>query len=324
MAFFVLKVKENFLLYSAKVDKIDKICYNYPMSFFENSKGNPQIFWHGTCADFDVFYPLSYFAVDRHISESAEFYKERRYVHRKFISDEEAVNNTNDMLQELEEAFSAVLSNTPNSKRQERHPNFKIIPVHLKMKNPLRLSSWEFHLDEALIGLVWGLTRRPEENSLHTIKDANVYADFIFKDSQTCPHDEVQKELKMGHLFAISQNEEENRYHLTAQRLILFLEKLGYDAVEYEYMKDSVDAYRAGEIKDFDNRAYVVFRPEQIVRLDKKTDLPNTQSTSQEKIEFNKIFYRYQQTHRPYKIDEKEWMHRVCWGTLIKNQLRSR
>ena len=291
------------------------------MSFFKNSDGSDMICWHGTCADFDVFHPFSYFALDRHISESAEFYRKQRYVHKKFISDDETVNQA---LQELEESFSKALYRKTFPQKQDKHPNFKIIPVHLKMKNPLQLSSWEFHLDEALIGLVWGLTRRAQENSLDTMKEANVYGDFIFKDSQTCPHDAVQKELKMGHLYPISQNEEENRYHLTAQRLILFLEKLGYDAVEYEYMKDSVDAYRSGEIKDFDNRAFVIFRPEQIMRLDKNVEVPSTQSSKCEKIELSKIFYRYQQNHRPYKINEKELMHRACWGTLIKNQLRSR
>ena len=279
------------------------------------------ICWHGTCADFDVFHPLSYFAVDRHISESAEFYRKQRCADRKFISDDEVVKR---MFQGLEESLALALSlkNIPQS--QDKHPNFKIIPVHLKMKNPLQLSSWEFHLDEALIGLVWGLTRRAQENTLDTMKDANVYGDFIFKDTQTRSHGEVQKELKMGHLYPVSKNEEENRYHLTAQRLILFLESLGYDGVQYDYMKDSVDAYRSGEIKDFDNRAFVIFRPEQIVRLDKKVDVLSTQPSQQERIELNKIFYRYQQTHRPYKINQKELMHRTCWGTLIKNQLRSK
>ena len=279
------------------------------------------ICWHGTCADFDVFHPLSYFAVDRHISESAEFYRKQRCADRKFISDDEVVKR---MFQGLEESLALALSlkNIPQS--QDKHPNFKIIPVHLKMKNPLQLSSWEFHLDEALIGLVWGLTRRAQENTLDTMKDANVYGDFIFKDTQTRSHGEVQKELKMGHLYPVSKNEEENRYHLTAQRLILFLESLGYDGVQYDYMKDSVDAYRSGEIKDFYNRAFFIFRPEQIVRLDKKVDVLSTQPSQQERIELNKIFYRYQQTHRPYKINQKELMHRTCWGTLIKNQLRSK
>ncbi len=321
MAFFVLKVKENFLLYSAKVDKIDKICYNYPMSFFENSKGNPQIFWHGTCADFDVFYPLSYFAVDRHISESAEFYKERRYVHRKFISDEEAINHA---LERLTTTFSNALSNKTTSQKNNKDPNFKIIPVHLKMKNPLQLSAWEFHMQDNLIGLVWGLLRHPDENCFEKIQDANATGDFIFKDSQTCPHDAVQKELKMGHLYPVSQNEEENRYHLAAQRFILFLESLGYDGVQYEYMKESVDAYRAGKIKDVDNRAFVTLRPEQVVRLDKKVDIPSTQPTPREKIELSKISYRYHQMHRPYKISQSELMHRLDIGACIKNRLHLR
>ena len=291
------------------------------MDFLKNTDNSDMILWHGTCADFDIFYPLSYFAVDRHVSESAEFYQKQRYAHKKFISDEEWAN---DILQELTTVFSKVLSHKTVSQRQGKHPDFKIIPVHLKMKNPLQLSSWEFHLDEALIGLVWGLTRREQENSLDTMKEANVTGDFIFKDSQMCPHKQVKKELAIGHLYPISQNEEENRYHLTAQRLILFLENLGYDGVQYDYMKNSVDAYRSGKIKDLDNRACVVFRPEQVVRLDKKVKLPNTQLNPKEKIELNKIFYRYQQTHRPYKINQQELMHRSCWGSVIKNKLHIR
>jgi hypothetical protein len=139
-----------------------------------------------------------------------------------------------------------------------------------------------------------------------------------------CPHEQVKKELAIGHLYPISQNEEENRYHLTAQRLILFLENLGYDGVQYDYMKNSVDAYRSGKIKDLDNRAFVVFRPEQVVRLDKEVKLPNTQSSPKERIELSKIFYRYQQTHRPYKINQQELMHRACWGSVIKNKLHIR
>ncbi len=277
--------------------------------------------WHGTCADFDVFHPLSYFAVDRHISDSAAFYQRQRYVHRKFISDEEWLN---DALQELTTTLSKVLSNKVISQKREKHPNFKIIPVHLKMKNPLQLSSWGFHLDEGLIGLVWYLSHHMQKNWLDTVKDADVYGDFIFKDSQKCSHEQVQKELAMGHLYPISLNEEENRYHLTAQRLILFLEKLGYDGVQYDYMKESVDAYRSGKIKDFDNRAFVVFRPEQVVRLDQNVMLTNTQSSPKEKIELSKIFYRYQQNHRPYEINEQERMHRITWGTLVKNRLHSR
>ncbi|MBE6445870.1 MAG: hypothetical protein E7021_00440 [Alphaproteobacteria bacterium] len=291
------------------------------MDFLKNTDNSDMILWHGTCADFDIFYPLSYFAVDRHVSDSAEFYQKQRYAHRTFISDDEIMPHK---LQELQESLSRVLGNKTSLQSQEKHPNFKIIPAHLKMKNPLQLSSWEFHLDKALIGLVWGLTRREQENSLDTMQEANVTGDFIFKDSQMCPHEQVKKELAMGHLYPISQNEEENRYHLTAQRLILFLENLGYDGVQYDYMKNSVDAYRSGKIKDLDNRAFVVFRPEQVVRLDKKVKLPNTQLSPKEKIELNKIFYRYQQTHRPYKINQQELMQRACWGSVIKNKLHIR
>ena len=150
------------------------------MDFLKNTDNSDMILWHGTCADFDIFYPLSYFAVNRHVSNSAEFYQKQRYAHRKFISDDEITTHA---LQELQESLSRVLGNKTSLQSQEKHPNFKIIPAHLKMKNPLQLSSWEFHLNKALIGLVWGLTRREQENSLDTMQEANVTGDFIFKGS---------------------------------------------------------------------------------------------------------------------------------------------
>lgn len=277
--------------------------------------------WHGTCADFDVFYPFSYFAVDRCVSESAEFYGKIRQPAKCYATDD----SIEDFIKELQRDVLKISKATkPVKKTVVKHPNFKIIPVHLKMKNPLQLSSWEFHMQDNLIGLVWGLLRRSDEDCLEKMQDANATGDFIFKDSQTCPYDAVQKELKMGHLYPISQNEKENRYHLAAQRFILFLESLGYDGVQYEYMKESVDAYRAGKIKDFDNRAFVTFRPEQVVRLDKKVEVPSTQPTPREKIELNKISYLYHQTHRPYKISQSELMHRLDIGACIKNHLHLR
>lgn len=294
------------------------------MSLLQNSEGKPQVCWHGTCADFDVFYPWSYFAVDKHISDCKEFYEKLRRPDKKFISNEEALEKLLDGMMKKVNAAEDILSGQVVPEKDEKHSNFKIIPVHLKVKNPLCLSSWEFHLKEGLDGLVWGLMRQPEENSFETMQNANVYSDFIFKDSQTRSNEQVKNELIMGHLFSISSDEVENRYHLAAQRVILFLEKMGYDAVQYDYMKESVDAYRTGKIKDFDNRAYVVFRPEQIIRLDKKVEVPSSQPSQREKIELNKIFYRYQQAYQPYIITEQELMNRISWLGCIKNQLRFR
>ena len=290
------------------------------MSFLINSEGKPQIFWHGTCANFDVFYPWSYFAVDKHISDCKDFYSKLRHSDKRFVSDEEMLNK---LLKDVN-ATVATLTTRAEFKKDEHLSTFKIIPAYLKIKNPLQLASWEFNLTENLAGLVWSLVRRPEEKNLDTMQDANVYSDFIFKDNQTRPHDLVKKELTMGHLFPVSTDETENRYHLAEQRIILFLEKMGYDAVQYDYMKESVDAYRSGQIKDFDNRAYVIFRPEQVVRLDKNVEVPSSQPSSQEKIELSKIFYRYQQMYKPYKITEQELLARAAWACCVKNQLRSR
>lgn len=287
------------------------------MSYLKNSDESNMVCWHGTCANFDVFYPFSYFAADKHVSESQEFYEKVRQPAKAYATDDSIEEYIKEM---VKEALLRIEKIKPTS----RHPDFKIIPVHLKMKNPLQLSAWEFHMQDNLIGLVWGLLRRPEENCLENIQNANATADFIFKDSQVCPHEAVQKELKMGHLYPVSSNEEENRYHLAAQRFILFLESLGYDGIQYEYMKESVDAYREGKIKNVDNRAFVTFRPEQVIRLDKEVELPNTQPSPQERIELNKISYRYHQIHRSYKISQTELMHRLDIGTCIKNQLRSR
>jgi hypothetical protein len=60
------------------------------------------------------------------------------------------------------------------------------------------------------------------------------------------------------------------------------------------------------------------------VRLDKNVEVPSSQPSSQEKIELSKIFYRYQQMYKPYKIKEQELMARAAWASCVKNQLRSR
>ena len=287
------------------------------MDFFKNTDNSDMILWHGTCADFDAFYPLSQFAVDKNVCDCAEFYEGVRQPQKEYIKSDFMKQH----IQQILEEFGEILR-LKKTKKIQKHSDFKIIPVHLKMKNPLRLSAWGFDLTYHLIGLVWGLTRNPNENFFK--RKSNATCDFIFKDAQKCPYDQVKKELQMGHLFKVGEKEEENRYHLSGQRLILFLEKMGYDGVEYEYMKNSVDAYRKGQIKDFDNRVYVVFRPEQIVRLDKDVQVKSTKPSAREKIELNKIYCRYLQTHLHYKIPEQEMIYRAEWGSVIKNNLHLR
>ena len=147
------------------------------MSLLKNSDGSDMICWHGTCANFDVFYPFSYFAADRHVSESAEIYRKVRQPVKSYATDD----SIEDLIKKLQRDVLKISKETKSVKKNAvKHPDFKIIPVHLKMKNPLQLSAYEFHMQDNLIGLVWGLMRRPDENCLEKIRDANGTGDFIF------------------------------------------------------------------------------------------------------------------------------------------------
>lgn len=290
-----------------------------PSLIHDDLNNTPLVLWHGTCAKFDTFYPLSQFAVDKYISDSSQFYTQLRHPPKERFQE-----GTFDKL--VHKELMAILSRTKKSisdQRLKKRPDFKIIPVHLKMRNPLILSCFGFDLDPNLSGLIWAILKKRGKNL--SKEKTSVYSDFIFKDSYQISTSKIQKELALGHLFSYSENEEDNHYHLAAQRFIFFMEKMGYDGILYdEYMKNSVDAYREGKISTFDGRSYVIFHPDQAIRLDKKIDVPTIRPSTRDTIELDKIFYQYQKKYQPQKIDQREQLCRLEFFGCIKNEAYSR
>ncbi len=285
--------------------------------FLCDSDQQPLTLWHGTCAEFDCFYPLSQFAVDKNISDCHEFYKGVRCPPiERFQKDDLKWNLDNTLYMFKTGKFL-------DSKT--RHPNFKMIPVHLKMENPLVISCYGFDLAPSLSGLVWGVLYHKGKVSLGQHEISNAVCDFIFQNPYQLSPDEVKKELALGHLYSPTDTDEKNSYNLTAQRFIRFLETMGYDGVLYtDYMRAAVDAWKKGQIKDFDQRAYVIFHPDQVIRLDKKIDVPNKRPNHSEKIQLNKIWYQYQHQYCPHKISFEDKFSRLEYTSCIKKCLRSR
>ena len=288
------------------------------MDLLENQEHQPQILWHGTCADFDTFYPLSQFAIDKRIADSSQFQRGiRQPPKERFHSD-----YNQKALQHDIETFRRLRTDLFTKKLPpKKDPNFKIIPVHLQMQNPLALSCIGFDLDPGWEGVVWGLLFKNKKVPLEPHDLSTAMGDFIFKDIKHAPLSAVCHELELGHLYPVEKNEEDNRYHLSVQRFIFFLESMGYDGLVYDYTRDAVDAYRMGKIADFDNRAYVIFHPDQVIRLDKKVDIPVLRPNKQEKIELNKIFYQYQKSHHPSKMENDKIVKRLELCGCIKNKM---
>ena len=294
------------------------------MSLLKDKIGEPEILWDGTCAKFDMFYPLSQFAVEQRISESPVFSCKIRQPQKERLNQD----FYRKIAEELLDDFLKSLKNKDEVSEPQPHPDSQVIPVHLKIKNPLQLSCFGFDFDYTLPGLVWAVNRMREKHSF--FEQSDIKTDFIFRDTQNCPSDQVEKELKLGHLFSVDEDEAENRYRLSMQRFILFLEEKGYDGIQYDYRKEEVYTHHPDYKQDFDNRAYVIFRPEQVIRLDKQVDVPSTQSSKREKIELHKIYHRYVKNYQWSDVtlenDETgdEATNRVMWKECIKNKLHSR
>ena len=94
------------------------------MSLLQNSEGKPQVCWHGTCADFDVFYPLSYFAVDKHVSDCGEFYAKPRYPKKRLISNKECLEELLGNLMKKVNMAELISSGRAVPQKDEKHSTF--------------------------------------------------------------------------------------------------------------------------------------------------------------------------------------------------------
>ncbi len=254
--------------------------------------GSPQVFYHGTNVEFDIFRPLSHFGDGRIAKKMAEETSAKREV----LSFDSFIGMDNTTKSDLD--WRTLDKKMPVVRRQ-------VIPAHLKMNNPVLLPMgslllYEFKLEYYNIAL----NRHLGVNSLvdHVYRqtnDANVATDlffqlyenvpflqefrFVFDDPKTCPYDIVKKELALETLYPVFEEdnpyaEQKNREHLIVQRMIRSFESMGYDGALYS---------SGGGEKPHDYA--IIFRPESVERLDKEVVFPKRKFAAQKEAALDKI-----------------------------------
>lgn len=259
--------------------------------------GEPLTVYHATSHQFEMFYPLSHFGTKIAAQTRIKNFSETK--HLAFSMFENAGSEKN-----LSYALNMLLSYVKKIKEKKASSQYEytpyIIPAHLAISNPKRMIEMGFYRsgykDDLLYRLIQsdllqGLYHyrhktKPiqKNNALYQVLDTMtvpVMYDFIFKDPFNISAQQVRYELGLETLYPILgannsnnpynglkdahpehsllNNMFVNRANLSMQRMIRYWENLGYDGFIYD---DTVD----NRNKAF---SYVIFRPLQVVRLDR-------------------------------------------------------
>ncbi len=261
-----------------------------------DSDGKPVTFYHGTNAEFEVFRPLSHFGTKK----AAEMILQKR---GNLI--------TSYSLPEQKSSKQFILDDL-NGKIPHKTGIPRLIPVYLKIKNPIVLPDLGGHTLGSYKRMIFNLllARQLGIDSVlkHSFRFARAhklaYKDvfyslcrranfmplyrFMFEDPFNRPYADVKKELSMENLYRVVQEDEDglkaeeiNRAHLAGQRMIRFFEAQGFDGIRY-----------TNKFEDIGNESYIIFRPEQVVRLNRDREVsPVKHEMSADEAVLKKIQY---------------------------------
>lgn len=194
------------------------------------------IFYHGTRVEFETFRPLSHFGSYPAVQECAE-----------------APGHKGEVL-DIEADYPILIPYEIRIVGME-----KIIPVKLNLGATYELHDFCGASD---------ITYFRSEFLYHIVHDLKMtqipqFYDYIFNEPFQMRSTDVLAELATDNLYKDATGDtwmppdETNRYHLYQQRMIQYFEHLGYDGFNY-----------TNRSEDRGHTSYVVFRPENIVRMD--------------------------------------------------------
>ena len=209
------------------------------------------IFYHGTRTKFDIFRPLSHFG---------SYKAAQKIIRYPFVKEECLDLDTEQQKYEFNK-----------NKTSENASSFKtIIPVKIKLNKTYELQDYAATCSD--------IKYFQAQFLYHIINDLKIngvpkFYDYIFSQPFQMSDDAVAHELLNESLYKLAKDNmffngnEINRYHLSFQRMIQYFENLGYDGFNYTNLHE-----------DKGHTSYIVFRPENIIRLDGDYQLPNTKT----------------------------------------------
>lgn len=244
-----------------------------------DSDDKPIMLYHGTNAEFEVFRPLSHFGTQK----AAETILQKK---------QSRITSDNLVKQKMSKEF---ILDDLNGKIPVKTGTPHIISVYLKMNNPIVLPDLGGHTLDSYKRMIFDLLLSRQlgiqsvlKHSFRFAKAHNkTYKDvfyslcrranfmplyrFMVEDPYNQSYGDVEKELSMDNLYTFVREDEDglkaeeiNRAHLAAQRMIRFFEAQGYDGICY-----------VNKFEDIGQTSYIIFRPEQVIRLDRDERMPN-------------------------------------------------
>ena len=260
-----------------------------------DDKGMPLTVYHGTEHRFERFQPLSHFGS---IYAAQHRIRETSHVKQFGCSFIHSAGSIEKNLNKMVEAFFSFIE-----KPRKKHADDPIcIPAHLALYRPKKMIELSFYRSEYKDDLMYQLvheqlmfgfrfyhhltTSHKKSMALNAIvsslKIPPIY-DFIFKDPFKRSDEQVIYELGLENLYSIlgandknpyekdladckiehsfSKNQYINRLNLSMQRMIRYWESKGYDGFIYK-----------NTVADNGAFSYVVFRPQQVIRLDRPAE----------------------------------------------------
>lgn len=224
----------------------------------------PLKLYHGTRTYFDTFRPFSHFGTILAAQEAATCW---------------ARKNRPELLD-----YRGMVHNDLHASDEKTGETY-IIPVHLRMIHPYRCLDLTSHVIEnykklVLNELINDNITMALKNSYPVLRKFNVialldasimehsvspYYNMIFRDPYEMSSDAVQRELSLDTIYMPAIKgvrpysiDETNRHHLVFQRMARYFERRGYDGFVYQ-----------NHSEDAGSDSYIIFRPQQVVRLDR-------------------------------------------------------
>ena len=193
-----------------------------------------EIFFHGTRARFERFRPLSHFG--------------------SWESATDILASSSTIKKEKLDGLTEIKN--PNKTSKTIIPDSIIISAKLNIHNTYEIQDFASCHDLKSYN---GFVLRHIAHDLK-INGTPKFFDYIFSEPFKMPYQDVQNDLRNDNLYT-PEFEEIDRYHLSFQRVIQYFESLGYDGFHY-----------VNQYEDRGHISYIVFRPENIIRTDIKTE----------------------------------------------------
>ncbi len=259
-------------------------------SILKDENGQNILLFHSTDTKIDRFYPLSHFGTEKASARVSEDIFRNRYQY----------TNYEELAQRIdEEACSSVVP--------KYNIDYTTYLVNLSITKPLIMDDIGMHSEPVkweswMRGNYWNKPFFKKRYSDEDIAQRNAQAlyRFIFKNPDTMKEDELRYELSLEKLYDPNEAGKDDARHLKKrvkfQRLIRYLEKEGFDGVQYK-----------NTWEDKGSISYIVFRPEQVFFLgEKDRHYVSINDFFEEKLDQRQKDFLAEEVQKPYVEDKAE------------------